>query len=239
MVETHKYTGKGGYTTSSFGKYNVPQALLPLLVSTSNASLATYTWDKYGNIHSLLRKVESFFETRLSFPFTDSSTLLFCCYFIMRGCKSETIEANLSSLRIKGTRPPNLRPVVVEQLLQGNKNLKRHDLLASIPLLQHYSQRNGVAMSKGERVMKFKDPGSSSKDLLMTEAPSWEDLSTVPELVDSLMAWQSLDHIIHPSHYGTDVIVWIVKKVFFFLMQNNLVTFLFLAALSCSSQESV
>ena len=68
-------------------------------------------------------------------------------------------------------------------------------------------------MSKGERVMKFKDPGSSAKDLLMTESPSWEPHSTVSELIDSLMAWQSLDHIIHPAHYGTDVIVWIVKKV--------------------------
>ena len=60
--------------------------------------------------------------------------------------------------------------------------------------------------------MKFKGPGTSTKDLLMTEAPSWEPLSTVSELVDTLMAWQTLDHIIHPSHYGTVVIVWIVKK---------------------------
>ena len=41
----------------------------------------------------------------------------------MRGCKSETIEANLASLRtahlVEGLDPPNLRP-----LLQGNKNLK-------------------------------------------------------------------------------------------------------------------
>ena len=45
----------------------------------------------------------------------------------MRGCKSETIESNLSSLRtehmVQGLDPPNLRPVVVKQLLQGNKNL--------------------------------------------------------------------------------------------------------------------
>ena len=60
--------------------------------------------------------------------------------------------------------------------------------------------------------MKFKDQGSSSKDLLMTDSPSWEPHTTVSELIDSLMAWQSLDHIIHPTHYGTDVIVWICKK---------------------------
>ena len=74
-------------------------------------------------------------------------------------------------------------------------------------------------MSKGECVMKFKDPGASSKYLLMTESPSWEELSTVSELVDSLMAWQSLDNIIHPSYWGMDVMVWIVKKVC--LMQSN------------------
>ena len=53
---------------------------------------------------------------------------MFCCYFLIRGCKSETIEANLSSLRtehlVQGLDPPNLRSVVVKQLLQGNKNLK-------------------------------------------------------------------------------------------------------------------
>jgi len=102
--------------------------LLPLLLSTSNASLATSTWDKYGNIYSLIRKIESFFETQLPLPFSESSTLLFCCYFIMKGCKSETIKENLSSLRtkhlVKGLDPSNLRPVVVKQLLQGNKNLK-------------------------------------------------------------------------------------------------------------------
>ena len=89
---------------------------------------------------------------------------------------------------------------------------KRHDLLAAVPV-HHYSQRNGLVMSRGEKVMKFKDPGTSSKDLLMTEAPSWEPLTTVSELVDALMAWQTLDKLIHPGHYGTDVIVWIVKKV--------------------------
>ena len=68
-------------------------------------------------------------------------------------------------------------------------------------------------MSRGEKVIKFKDPGTSSKDLLITEAPSWGQLTTVSELVDALMAWQTLDNLIHPGRYGTDIIVWIVKKV--------------------------
>ena len=84
--------------------------------------------------------------------------------------------------------------------------------LQAIPL-HHYSQRNGLAMSRGEMVMKFKNPDTTSKDMLMTEAPSWEPLSSVSELVEALMAWQTLDQIIHPSHYGTYVILWIVKKV--------------------------
>ena len=68
-------------------------------------------------------------------------------------------------------------------------------------------------MSKGEKTMKFKDPGSACKEMLLIEAPSWEHHSTVSELVESLMAWQLLNHIIYHDHYGTDVIVWIVKKV--------------------------
>ena len=46
----------------------------------------------------------------------------------MKGYKSETIEAHLSSLRTahltRGVDPPNLRPTVVQQLLKGNRNLK-------------------------------------------------------------------------------------------------------------------
>ena len=118
--------------------------------------------------------------------------------------------------------PTCVRPVLGRSLLTNHRmpysinectTKKRNDLLHSIPV-HHYSQRNGLTMSKGELVMKFKDPGSSAKDLLMTESPSWEPHSTVSDLINSLMAWQSLDHIIHPAHYGTDVIGWIVKKVF-------------------------
>ena len=89
---------------------------------------------------------------------------------------------------------------------------KRHDLLAAVSV-KEYSQKNGLAMSRGEKILNFKDPGTSSKNLLMTESPSWEPLTTVSELVDALMAWQTLDKLIHPGHYGTDVVVWIVKKV--------------------------
>ena len=46
----------------------------------------------------------------------------------MKGYKSGTIEAHLSSLRTshltRGFDPPNLRPTVVQQLLKGNCNLK-------------------------------------------------------------------------------------------------------------------
>ena len=66
--------------------------------------------------------------------------------------------------------------------------------------------------------MKFKNPDSTSKDMLMTEAPSWEPLSSVSELVEALMAWQTLDQLIHPAHYGTNVIVWIVKKVKYYMI---------------------
>ena len=95
----------------------------------------------------------------------------------------------------------------------------RHDLPASIPVY-HYSQKNGVAMSKGEKTINFKDPRTTSKEMLLSEATSWESHTTVLELVDSLMAWQSIDYIVDPFHYGTDVIVWILKKV----CGNSLIT---------------
>ena len=138
------------------------------------------------------------------------------------GAKIVTIGDFSRNNRLSQLRLTTLvRPVLGRSLLTNHRmpysinectTKKRHDLLQSIPV-HHYSQRNGLAMSKEKRIMKFKDPASSAKDLLMTESPSWEPHSTVSELIDSLIAWQSLDHIIQPSHYGTDVIVWIVENV--------------------------
>ena len=138
-------------------------------------------------------------------------------------------------------RPVLGRSLVTNHVLPFNINettvKKRHDLLQvltqtyeprlmtcfqSIPL-HHYSQENGLAMSRGERVMKFKNPDTTSKHMLMTEAPSWEALSSVSELTEALMAWQTLDQLIHPSHYGTNVIVWIVKKVYIFACVPTLI----------------
>ena len=85
--------------------------------------------------------------------------------------------------------------------------------------------------------MKFKNPDSTSKDMLMTEAPSWEALSSVSELTEALMAWQTLDQLIHPSHYGTNVIVWIVKKVYSCICAY--LTLYFVASLLGSSKASL
>ena len=113
-------------------------------------------------------------------------------------------------------RPVLGRSLITNHILPWSVNettiKKRHDLLAAVSV-KEYSQKNGLAMSRGEKILNFKDPGTSSKNLLMTESPSWEPITTVSELVDALMAWQTLDKLIHPGHYGTDVIVWIVKKV--------------------------
>ena len=112
---------------SSFERFNLPRNVVDQLVSTSNASLASSTWSKYQTTDKLLRTIESHYDRQLPFPFSETSTLLFCCYLLTQGYKSETIECHLSSLRnahlTKGFDPPNLRPVVVQQLLKGNRNL--------------------------------------------------------------------------------------------------------------------
>ena len=122
-----KYSGKGGYTAHSFEKYNLPRKVIDQLVITSNASLAGSTWAKYQSTDRLLSAMEAYYDRQLPFPFSETSTLLFCCYLLTKGYKSETIECHLSSLRnahlTKGFDPPNLRPVVVQQLLKGNRNL--------------------------------------------------------------------------------------------------------------------
>ena len=77
--------------------------------------------------------------------------------------------------------PTCVRPILGRSLLTNHRipncinectTKKRHDLLKSIPV-HHYSQKNCLALFRGERAMKFNDNGSSSKDLLMTDSPSW------------------------------------------------------------------
>ena len=113
---------------SSFERFNLPPNIVTVLVAHSNASLAEATWANYGGLTRLVRRIEQFFDRQLPFPFNDTSTLLFCCYFLMKGYKLETIESHLPSLRMahltRGIDPPNIRPTVVQQLLRGNKNLK-------------------------------------------------------------------------------------------------------------------
>ena len=126
-IVNSKYSGQGGYTANSFERYNLPRKVIDQLVITSNASLASSTWSKYQATDRLLSAMEAHYDRQLPFPFSETSTLLFCCYLLTKGYKSETIECHLSSLRnahlTKGFDPPNLRPVVVQQLLKGNRNL--------------------------------------------------------------------------------------------------------------------
>ena len=89
----------GGYTARSFDGYNLPRNVVDQLVSTSNASLASSTWSKYQATDRLVRTIESHYDRQLPFPFSETSTLLFCCYLLTKGYKSETIECHLSSLR--------------------------------------------------------------------------------------------------------------------------------------------
>ena len=51
----------------------------------SNASLAEANWAKYLGLTHLVRRIENFYDRQLSFPFSDTSTLLFGCYFLMKG----------------------------------------------------------------------------------------------------------------------------------------------------------
>ena len=104
-----KYSSKGGYTAASFERFNLPPNIVNVLVAHSNASLAKAMWAKYGSLTRLVRRIEQFYDRQLPFPFNDTSTLLFYCYFLMKGYKSETIESHLSSLRtahlIRGIDP--------------------------------------------------------------------------------------------------------------------------------------
>ena len=65
MVERPKYSCKGGYTASSFERFNLPPNIVTVLVATSNASLAEATWSKDGGLTRLVRRIEQFFNMQL------------------------------------------------------------------------------------------------------------------------------------------------------------------------------
>ena len=67
QVLDKKYSGKGGYMAASFERFNLPNELVPLLVTTSNESLATSTWNKYRGLPCLVSRIETFFGGSYSF----------------------------------------------------------------------------------------------------------------------------------------------------------------------------
>ena len=88
-VVNSKYSHRGGYSASSFERFNLPRNVVDLLVSTSNASLASSTWAKYNSTDKLVRTIEVHYNRQLPFPFNETSTLLFCCYLLTKGYKSD------------------------------------------------------------------------------------------------------------------------------------------------------
>ena len=65
----------------------------------------------------------------MSFPFDQTKTLLFICYYIQKGHLTSTIEGYLSGIRqehlVRGWDVPCLRPSLVKSLLTGNRNLTK------------------------------------------------------------------------------------------------------------------
>ena len=105
-------------------------------------------------------------------------------------CKLRPVNMPPEMLYKQRKVPTDARPVlgrllVTNHVLPFNINettvKKHHDLLQVVHLepiliiifclqsipLHHYSQKNGLAMSRGEKVMKFKNPDTTSKDMLM------------------------------------------------------------------------
>ena len=63
-VWNSKYSSRGGYSASSFERFNLPRNVVDLLVSTSNTSLASSTWAKYNSTDKLVRKIEMLYFKR-------------------------------------------------------------------------------------------------------------------------------------------------------------------------------
>ena len=75
-IVNSKYSHRGGYSASSFERFNLPRNVVDLLVSTSNASLASSTWAKYSSTNKLINTIAEYYDMQLSFPFNFNTLIL-------------------------------------------------------------------------------------------------------------------------------------------------------------------
>ena len=127
---TSKYSVnvKGGYTAASFSNYRLPVSVIQAIVGASNQSLAKTTWDSYRTAEAHIKRCEEETGVRIRFPMDNRMTLTYVGWLISRRkVSSTTISQYLSALRVvhlkHGVLPSNLRPDIVQAIIEGKVQL--------------------------------------------------------------------------------------------------------------------
>lgn len=124
-----KYGNKGLHSQDSLQHLELPAPMSLVIAELLNHSLAAGTWSSYRTVGNLLGKCQAQTATIMDFPLTTRSVIIFVHWlFETRKVTSNTANSYLSGLRylhlLKGVDIPVLRPVIIEQLIKGKKNLE-------------------------------------------------------------------------------------------------------------------
>ena len=146
--QTRKYCAnvKGGFSAKTFGNYKLPASIVLAVVDASNSALARNTWSSYRTAESHIKKCEEDTGIKIRFPMTTQMTIAYVGWLItVRKVKSTTISQYLAGLRMAhlkhGVLPSNLRPDIVNLILNGQKNLdskkeKAPRMAMTIPIMK-------------------------------------------------------------------------------------------------------
>ena len=137
----YKYSGKGGFSSKSFPQ--VDKGLANVLASSANASLSSSTWANYGTAYRHIKRCNEELGTNLRLPFRECDTYAYVSYLIKRHMTPDTIRGYMSAIRtqhlIRGLSAVNLKPILLENILSGEKK-RRNQQLRLLPKLIHQAR---------------------------------------------------------------------------------------------------
>ena len=125
MPFSGKYGATGLFTAENLDP-SIPLHLAEKICTSANFSLSKSSWNSYKTTENMVKLCQTEVNRDLSFPFTETKTMIFTGWLIDRGVSHSTISKYLSGLRqlhlTKGHTNFNLRSDLIKQILTRRRN---------------------------------------------------------------------------------------------------------------------
>ena len=124
-MSSGKYGPEGAYRPENLDE-DIPADLASIICNSANFSLSKSSWSSYSTALNMTKKCSEETGTNLSFPFTETKSLIFTGWLIKKGLAATTVDKYLSGIRAMhlaaGHTNFNIRNDLVKAVITGRKN---------------------------------------------------------------------------------------------------------------------